>query len=406
MTAGTSKKAARSEIEVGSEGREIKKYERVAAVRFAPRPIRSGATVSVVIPCYNYARYLREAVDSVLSQDGVEVEVIVVDDASTDESVAVARSLAEGDHRVRVLVNSINCGAVKTFNTGLAAVHGEYIVRLDADDLLTPGSLRRSVAVLQQLPRVGLVYGFPIHFTGGILPPSRQTVRSWTVWDGRTWLATRCRDGTNTITAPEAVMRSSVVDRVGGQSDLPHAHDMEMWLRIAAVSDVAYVTGADQAWHREHEGSLSTTAAQPIQVLSTRRDVFDELFSGRMIDIDGGAELHGDACRTLALEALDHVRRQLELGMEPGEAREFLDFAASCSPEITATGDWKVVTRRVARSSTRRPLIVTLGRKLHALKWRLRWRARYRRWTNSGEYVRMTLTSGALPDLVEVAAQA
>jgi lipopolysaccharide exporter len=369
----------------------------VTAARFSPVRDRPGATVSVVIPCFNYARYLPEAVNSVLSQDGVEVDVIIVDDASTDESAAVAQALAQADPRVRVLVNATNSGAVTTFNRGLAEVTGEYIVRLDADDLLTPGSLRRSVAVLQQLPDVGLVYGYPIHFEGDTLRAARQTARSWTVWPGREWLATRCLDGTNTITAPEAVMRASVVDLVGGQRQLTHAHDMEMWLRMAAVSDVAYITGVDQAWHREHEGSLSTAEDSPIRELRTLRGVFEELFSGRAITIEGGAALHEDARRALASEALDQVRRLLDRGADPAAVLAYLEFAASCSPEVVATEGWKRVARRIDRASGRPAVIARLRGVLPRLGRWLRGRARYRRWERSGEYVRMTLTDGVVP---------
>ena len=75
-------------------------------------------------------------------------------------------------------------------------------------------------------------------------------VRSWTVWPGRQWLADRCRSGLNVITSPEVVVRTSVIRRVGGQQPLAHTHDMEMWMRISAFSDVGRVDGPDQAWHR------------------------------------------------------------------------------------------------------------------------------------------------------------
>src|SRR4051794_27777125 len=74
------------------------------------------ATVSVVIPNYNYARYLPEAVHSALSQPGVSIDVIIVDDASTDNSVELARELAAKDRRIRLLVHRKNAGPVTTFN--------------------------------------------------------------------------------------------------------------------------------------------------------------------------------------------------------------------------------------------------------------------------------------------------
>ena len=124
----------------------------------------SLATVTVVVPCYNYADYLPHAVHTALSQQEVDVEVVIVDDASTDNSLEVARQLAAADARVRVLAHPENRGPVRTFNDGLATVVTEFVVRLDADDLLTPGSLARSAQVCAAFPSVGLVYGHPIHF--------------------------------------------------------------------------------------------------------------------------------------------------------------------------------------------------------------------------------------------------
>ncbi|MGN6549908.1 MAG: glycosyltransferase family 2 protein, partial [Pararhizobium sp.] len=115
-------------------------------VRAAASSVRT--TVTVVIPCYNYARYLPDSVGSALTQEGADVDVVVVDDRSTDDSVAVARAFARADPRVTVVEHAVNAGPVKTFNDGLALARGEFLVRLDADDLLTPGSIARSLAVM------------------------------------------------------------------------------------------------------------------------------------------------------------------------------------------------------------------------------------------------------------------
>ena len=82
--------------------------------------MESGATVTVVIPCYNYERYLGEAVESSLSQKGIKVNVIIVDDKSTDGSLAVARRLATEDSRISIIAHQDNAGPVQTFNDGLA----------------------------------------------------------------------------------------------------------------------------------------------------------------------------------------------------------------------------------------------------------------------------------------------
>lgn len=96
--------------------------------------------VSVVIPAYNAAGVLSQCVSSVLSQDGVEVEVVIVDDGSADDTLAVATGFAEADPRVRVM-SKPNGGVSSARNAGLDAATGEVVVFVDADDALVPGAL-------------------------------------------------------------------------------------------------------------------------------------------------------------------------------------------------------------------------------------------------------------------------
>nr|BFF18829.1 hypothetical protein GCM10025730_23500 [Promicromonospora thailandica] len=170
--------------------------------RAAPAAPHHRPTVSVVVPCYNYGHFLPETVGSLVTQEGVEVEVIVVDDASTDDSLAVAHGLAGRYPQVRVVANEHNAGQVESFNRGWAQSTGELVVRLDADDLLPPGALARAAAVLEQHPEVGLVYGHPQHFDDGTDPRPALGGLTWTVWDGHAWLAERCRTGVSCITSP------------------------------------------------------------------------------------------------------------------------------------------------------------------------------------------------------------
>ena len=239
--------------------------------------------VSIIIPCYNYGHFLPDSIGIALAQESVEPEVIVVDDASTDDSAAVAQRFADGDSRVAVLRHQQNSGQVIGFNNGYAAATGEFIVRLDADDMLTPGSLARAVPLFDAFPSVGLVYGHPRHFTTTIPPePQVGRARSWSIWSGVDWLAERCRRGWNVITSPEVVIRASVMKQIGPLSlRLKFGMDMEMWLRTAAVSDVGRVDGPDQALHRDHPASLSqTVGAGHMLDIRERREVFATLFDG------------------------------------------------------------------------------------------------------------------------------
>lgn len=349
-------------------------------------PQAAPARVTVVVPCFNYARYLPEAVHSALGQDGVQVDVVIVDDASTDDSLAVARGLAAEDSRVQVLAHPHNRGPVATFNDGLAMATGEFLVRLDADDVLTPGSLARSVALCRSHPEVGLVYGHPVHFTGS-RPPARSGPVAWTVWAGRDWLEDRCRSGVNVITSPEALMRKSVVDRVGGQRELAHTHDMEMWMRLAAFSDVGYVRGADQAWHREHDASLSMKADTPLglTILEERRSAFETLFAGVAGDVVGARRLRDLARTTLAREALRRASYEYDRRRAPARSIAPLrHFALQTLPSADRLPEWRALQRRerAGRSWTqRRPWWL-----LHPLRRIVRDRAAARHWHRTGLY--------------------
>lgn len=112
--------------------------------------------LSVIIPVWNGARYLAEAIASVLAQEAPPLEVLVVDDGSTDDSAAVAERFGGP---VRCLRRP-HAGLAAARNAGLDAARGAFLLHLDADDLLPPGSIAVRMAVLTARPDVGLVVGF------------------------------------------------------------------------------------------------------------------------------------------------------------------------------------------------------------------------------------------------------
>lgn len=127
--------------------------------------------VSVVIPCYDYGRYLPQAVASVLAQTYADWELVVVDDGSTDDTAAVARSLI-ADHpgrRIRLLEQA-NAGVSAARNAGIAATTGRYVLPLDADDMIAPTMLERTVAVLDRHPDIAIVSTDLSVFTDDDLP--------------------------------------------------------------------------------------------------------------------------------------------------------------------------------------------------------------------------------------------
>ena len=344
--------------------------------------------VSVIIPCYNYAHFLPEAIASALAQEAIEPEVIVVDDASTDESAAVARRFANQNSRVSVLCHRQNSGQVIAFNNGYALATGEFIVRLDADDMLTPGSLSRAVALFDAFPSVGLVYGHPRHFRTKNPPEPRvgQT-RSWSVWSGADWVAETCRRGWNVITSPEVVIRASTMKQIGPLSvRLKFAMDMEMWLRTAAVSDVGRVDGPDQALHRDHPTSLSETVGSgKILDLRERREAFATLFDGPGAQLPFAETLHDAAKRALAAEALEEACRAYDRGRTRlTDVVSFIEFALDTCADTKNLRAWRALERRRRIGPAASPFMPLF---IPRIVWRgLRYRLHYYRWARAGIY--------------------
>lgn len=225
-----------------------------------PVPLRHPVSVSVVVPCYNYGHFLPEAVASALTQEGVDVEVIVVDDASTDGSAAVAWRLASEDQRISVVLHDSNKGHIATYNDGLSRARGRYVTLLSADDVIAPGALARAAALMEANPRVGMVYGLPRDFTDKPPAPSSHDHSTWTVWEGRAWISLACARGRNFILSPEVVMRTAAVLSVGAYSTtLPHSGDLEYWLRAAGSWDVGRINGPVQAFYRVHGANMHQT---------------------------------------------------------------------------------------------------------------------------------------------------
>jgi hypothetical protein len=273
---------------------------------------------SIVVPCYNYGHYLKACVDSILSQ-GVKVQVIVIDDCSSDDTPAVGASLAK-DPRVTFIRHEVNQGHIKTYNEGLALATGDYTALISSDDLLTPGALKRAQAVLDRHPEVGMVYGHSLYFqSNDDLPTARTGEPRLDIWNGRDWIAQRCKTATSCISSPEVVVRTSLQQQLGGyRPDLPHAGDLEMWLRFAAHASIAYLAGVDQAYYRRHATSMQETKfGTTLADLRQRRAAFDAVFDAYGPNIRDVEQLRSAAHRALAKEALwkacwSYDRRRLD----------------------------------------------------------------------------------------------
>jgi glycosyltransferase involved in cell wall biosynthesis len=344
------------------------------------------STVDVVIPCYNYGRYLRGCVESVLSQAGVNVRVLVIDDASSDDSARVGQELAARNPNVEFRWHEVNKGHIATYNEGLTGWStSDYAVLLSADDLLAPGSLSRAIRIMEADKDVGMVYGPAIHFQREAELPRVSAVEyDYRRFSGAEWLEARCRAGHNVISSPEVVVRGSIQRAVGGyRPELPHSGDLEMWMRIAAISSIAYVRRIPQAFYRVHAASmLRTKYRSNLLEMEHRRAAFDTFFQQSGHVVTGAETMHDLANRALAREALWDACRAYDCDqLEERSAHELVEFAISTYAKASSLPEYAQLRRRqrlgpVICNSTQLFVLTAVVRKLGRWRSKRRWKRR------------------------------
>jgi hypothetical protein len=190
--------------------------------------------VAVIIPVRNGERFIAQAIDSILSQTLVDLELLVVDDASTDRTVEIIHAYT--DPRLRVLRNPQRMGVSASRNRALAEAHPSYVAFLDADDIAYDQRLEQQIAFLEQHPRVALV-GCHLDYIdadGKLLYSERPGQRPCNPEDVRMELLKRA-----CILPSTATGRKSALIQAGGFPQLDYAEDHDLWCRLALNHDLA-----------------------------------------------------------------------------------------------------------------------------------------------------------------------
>jgi glycosyltransferase involved in cell wall biosynthesis len=186
--------------------------------------------VSLVLPCFNAERFLGKAMESLLRQTHTELEVVAIDDGSTDGTLELLEAFASRDSRVRVLRNEENIGLIRTLNRGVAEARGDFIGRMDADDISTPERIARQLSVLETYPEIGLVgTGVELIDEHGAVIVARPA---------RCVGPDACRYMTlfaPPVVHPSVLARAEVMRRFPYRldSDSLHAEDYDLWTRMS-----------------------------------------------------------------------------------------------------------------------------------------------------------------------------
>jgi glycosyltransferase involved in cell wall biosynthesis len=241
-------------------------------------PLPDGPTLSVVLPNYNHAHLVRRALAALIAQDHPPDEIIVVDDGSTDDSLAVLQDFARNSRIMRILVNPDNLGAVPAILRGLQAASGRYVYFAAADDFIMPGFFGLALDMLERHPTAGLFCGEAILVEGvsdrpmGVRPPVRPLSRAGFVDPPGTrtllaridnWILTGC-----------AVFRRDAVVQMGGfDARLGSFADSYVARKIALTHGFCYAPSVVATWCVYDDSVSRSTALQ----VGKARDVLDTL---------------------------------------------------------------------------------------------------------------------------------
>jgi glycosyltransferase involved in cell wall biosynthesis len=208
--------------------------------------------VSVVMTVYNGARFLAEAVESVLGQTMRELELIVVDDGSTDSSPSILRAFAGRDPRLR-LVTVEHGGVPKAANAGIGAARYELIARTDADDRMLPHRLERQLAFLNARPGLAVACGY-CYFIDAAGKRIGVSARPFDLERGKRELRPSLFVEFPNSTA---LFRKSAFFAVGGYRNLAYAEDRDLWGRLATEGYTVDCQAEYLAEFRLHGGCLT-----------------------------------------------------------------------------------------------------------------------------------------------------
>jgi len=187
--------------------------------------------VSVVMPAFNAAEFLDDAVASILNQTFRDFEFIIIDDGSTDETPDILRKYAEADDRVRVYRQG-NQGVIAALNRGCQIARGQFVARMDADDISLPRRFERQTNFLKKHPEIGIVGTWAANIDKNnsvvgkwCLPPSPMVLK----WNHFFRVC---------VIHPTVLMRRPILEKLNFyRSDSLYADDWDLWLRASAMTE-------------------------------------------------------------------------------------------------------------------------------------------------------------------------
>lgn len=200
--------------------------------------------ITVIVPCWNYGCFLREALDSILAQTVLPSQIIIADDASTDETPAIAAEYMKDNRtRISVITNKTRQGTIANENQAASQVDTPWLFFLDADDKIDPTYIEKALKVIEaESDKLMVVY---------------SDMRKFGLWEGdwicSNWDREALRQG-NYING-HSFLRKDLFDRVGGLKDNGHFEDHWMWCEMMDLDPAFYGVRIPETlvWYRRHD---------------------------------------------------------------------------------------------------------------------------------------------------------
>jgi len=211
--------------------------------------------ITVLMTLFNGEKYLREAMESMLNQTYKDFEFLIIDDASTDSSSEII--LSYKDPRIRLIENEQNIGFVLSLNKGLQLAKGEYIARMDADDISMPERLEKQIKLLEENPKVGMTACWI-----SIIHENNNEISFWKIdrQNNSSEEIYYILNFENCLAHSSVIFRKELVIEIGGyDEDLKLTQDYDLWIRLSRITTISKLMEV-LVIRREHESNMIFTA--------------------------------------------------------------------------------------------------------------------------------------------------
>jgi glycosyltransferase involved in cell wall biosynthesis len=241
--------------------------------------IQNPPKVTVLMSVYNGEKYLREAIESILNQSYSDFEFLIIDDCSTDSSASILAEYTESDSRIYILKNKKNLGLTKSLNIGLRSARGEYIARMDADDISLPNRLKTQVDFMDKHSDIGVcgsaIQAFQAKESVTSPPKDHKRIVIGLLQD-------------NPVAHPTVLIRTSILKEheIFYNEDFIAAQDYELWVRLSRVTKFENLTCV-LLQYRLHGDNISLkSAGQNDSRFRARLMQYEYILKRRLSDVE------------------------------------------------------------------------------------------------------------------------